>query len=383
MFIKNKERAWAEINLDNVAYNYRTMIETLRPGCKLIAVIKADGYGHGAVMIAKFLEQLGCRTMAVSSYDEAMELRDSGITATVMLLSPISLKYIHSAMLNNFIIPLVSTEQAKKISDYAHEKCITVSAYIMIDCGLSRFGIVVYGREQEAAREVKEISALPKVYIHSLMTHLTAGGIPEKHELNIIQLTRFKDFSNSLEMQGVNLAKHCCASRFAVRYPDYNFDYARIGSGIFGVHPYYGTGPHFRPAMQLKARIIQLKEVGAGTTVGYGPVFTAERNTKIAVLPIGYADGLSCHLGNKMNMLIHGKFVSQIGRLGMDYCMVDVTDAPNVHEGDVVTLFGEDNGSFVSVQEHAAIYSGTASELICLLGRRIPRFYYKDGKEYM
>jgi alanine racemase len=215
------------------------------------------------------------------------------------------------------------------------------------------------------------------------MTHLTAGGVPEKHELNIEQLTRFKDFSNILEKQGIYLKKHCCTSRFAIRYPSYQFDYVRTGSNLFGVHSYYGTGPHFRPAMQLKARILQLKEIEEGTAVGYGPVFTAERNTKVAVLPIGYADGLSCRLGNKMHLLVHGKIVPQIGRLCMDYCMVDVTDVPDVHEGDVVTLFGEDGVSFLSVQRHAAIYSGTASELICLLGRRIPRFYYKDGKENM
>ncbi len=369
------DRAWAEVSLDHIAFNYRAMCECLRPGCQLIAVLKADGYGHGAAPVGRFLEQLGCRLFAVASLEEAMELREQGISVPILLLSPIPPRRASLAWENHLIVPLVSLEAARALSAQARNERKTLCAYIQADCGLSRFGIVVAGREAQAAEEAEAIARLPGLTVHSLMTHLTAGGVAEQDALNRRQLNCFRDFCRMLDARGLSLPRHCCASRFAVRYPDFQFDYVRIGSNLFGVHPYYGEGPRFRPAMQLKARILQVKEVEAGATVGYGPAFTAQRKTRLAVLPVGYVDGLSCRLGGRMRMLVHGVSVPQIGRLCMDYCMLDVTGVPDVKEGDVVTVFGEDCGQTLSVQEHASLYPGTASELICLLGKRIPRFY--------
>lgn len=372
------DRAWAEVSLEHIAYNYQAMRAYLRPGCQLIAVLKVDGYGHGAVPVGRFLEQLGCQLFAVASPEEAMELRSQGISVPLLLLSPIAVRWAALASEQRFILPLVSMDMAGAVSSRAQAEHRTVPAYIKADCGLSRFGVVVPGREEAAAREAGAMARLPGLDIHSVMTYLTAGGIAEQDALNQKQLNCFRDFCRMLDAQGVTLPRHCCASRFAVRYPDFQFDYVRIGSNLFGVHPYYGEGPRFRPAMQLRARILQVKEVHAGSTVGYGPVFTAEHTTKVAILPVGYADGLSCRLGNRMRMLVHGKLVPQIGRLCMDYCMLDVTDVPDVKEGDITMVFGEDGGQTLSVQEHARLYPGTASELICLLGRRIPRFYCQD-----
>lgn len=372
------DRAWAEVSLDCIAYNYQAMCEYLQSGCQLIAVLKADGYGHGAVQVGRFLEQLGCRLFAVASLEEAMELRSHGISVPILLLSPIEIQWVTLASEQRFVLPLVSIEMANAIASCAQTEHRTVLTYIKVDCGLSRFGVVVPGREETAIQEVSAMTKLPGLAVHSMMTHLTAGGIAEQDELNRKQLNCFRKFCQALDSQGITLPRHCCASRFAVRYPDFQFDYVRIGSNLFGVHPYYGEGPQFRPVMQLRARILQIKEVGPGTTIGYGPLFVTERTTRVAILPIGYADGLSCRLGNKMHMLVHGKIVSQIGRLCMDYCMLDVTDVPNAKEGDVATVFGEDGSQMISVQDHALLYPGTASELICLLGRRIPRFYRQD-----
>lgn len=379
MLYPTTDRAWAEVSLDCIAYNYQAMCAYLRPGCQLIAVLKADGYGHGAVRVGRFLEQLGCNLFAVASLEEAMELRRRGISVPILLLSPIAIRWVPLAAEQRFIVPLVSMDMANAISSCIQAEHRTISAYIKADCGLSRFGVVVPGREEAAALEAGAMARLPGLIIHSVMTHLTAGGVAEQDALNRKQLNCFQEFCQMLDAQGITLPRHCCASRLAVRYPDFQFDYVRIGSNLFGVHPYYGEGPRFRPAMQLRARILQIKEVGAGTAVGYGPLFVTERKTKVAILPIGYADGLSCRLGNRMFMLVHGKLVPQIGRLCMDCCMLDVTDIPDVKEGDVATVFGEDSGQIHSVQEHALLYPGTASELICLLGRRIPRFYRHDS----
>ena len=373
--LQAKDRAWAEISLDCIAANYRAMKKYIRPDCQIIAVLKADGYGHGAVAVGQLLERLGCDIFAVASLEEGLELREHGISVPIMLLSPVMQDYLGMAAENRMIVPLVSVAGAKELSDYAQHLNKEFHAFIKVDCGLSRFGLVVPGREKEAVEEVCEIASLPNLKIHSIMTHLTAGGVAEQHALNLEQLECFRLFTESLKEKGIALPIHCCASRLAVRYPDYQFDYVRIGSDLYGVHPYYGEGPHFQPAMELKARILQVKEIPKGTAVGYGPAFHAERKTKVAVLPIGYVDGLSCRLGNGMQMLVHGKRVAQIGRLFMDYCMLDVTDVPDVQQGDIVTVFGADKGEFLSVQEHAALYPGTASELICLLGRRISRFY--------
>lgn len=377
--IRTTDRAWAEISLDHISFNYHAMSEQLQPGCQLIAVLKADGYGHGAVAIGRFLEKLGCKLFAVASLEEALELREHGISVPIMLLSPIDPKWVSLALDNRLIVPLVSESAAKRLAEQAQAEHKALHTYIKVDCGLSRFGIVIAGREKLAAEEVCSIANMPGLSIHSLMTHLTAGGVAQQNELNLKQLNCFREFCDVLEQRGVVLRRHCCASRLAVRYSDFQFDYVRIGSNLFGVHPYYGEGPHFRPALQLKARILQIKEVEAGTTVGYGPAYTTKRRSRVAVLPIGYVDGLSCRLGNQMHVLVDGRRVPQIGRLCMDYCMLDVTDVPDVKEGDVVTIFGENGGQFLSVQEHAAIYGGTASELICLLGRRIPRFYFRNG----
>lgn len=372
-----KDRAWAEVSLDAVEENYAMMRAYLPAGTEIIAVLKANGYGHGAVPVAKTLEKAGCSKMAVASIEEAMELRENGVSVPILLLGPIPVSYLEIAAKNELIVPLTDPEYAAEISGTARQLGLSVRAAIMLDCGLSRLGVVVKGREEEAVQDVLRLAALPNLELDSVMTHLTAGGIPEQHELNLEQLNRFKDFTAALERAGLHLPKHCAASRFSVRYPEYAFDCVRIGSDLYGVHPYYGVGPHFKPAMQLRARIVQIKEVGANTLVGYGPKYKTEKPTRIAVLPIGYVDGLTTRLGDKMCFLLHGKRVRQIGRLCMDYCMVDITEIPEAVTGDIVTLFGEDEGAFLSVQEHAAIYGGTASELICLLGRRIPRFYFK------
>lgn len=379
--LRSKSRAWAEVSLDHIASNYRAMAEFLHPGCQIIAVLKADGYGHGAVPVGRLLESLGCQLFAVACLEEGLELRVQGISRPILLLSPVFPGQAALAAEENMVLPLVDPAQARELSAWAVRNHRQLNAFIMADCGLSRFGVVVPGREEQAAEAVCEMARLPNLIIHSLMTHLTAGGVPEQDSLNVEQLSRFQRFSQLLERRGLFLPKHCCASRFAVRYPDFQFDFARIGSDLYGVHPYYGTGPRFLPGMELKARLLQVKEVAAGSFIGYGPAFTAQQDTKVAVLPLGYVDGLSCRLGSRMEVLIHGRRAPQIGRLCMDSCMIDVTHIPNVQAGDVATIFGQDAEGFLSVQEHAKLYPGTASELICLLGKRIPRFYYQNGKE--
>lgn len=374
-----KDRAWAEVSLDAIEENYHLMKAFLPTGSNIIGVLKANAYGHGAVPIAHTLEKAGCRRMAVASIEEAMELRENGIKTEIMLLGPVPAEYIGIVADNDIILPLIDKEYALSVSRYGVENDITIRSYIAADCGLSRLGIVVKDREDTAVEEALEIAALKNLKLDSVMTHLTAGGIAEQHALNLEQLDRFKSFTDALSARGLRLPRHCCASRFGVRYSEYSFEYVRVGSDLYGVHPYYGTGPHFKAAMQLRARIVQIKDVSPGTMIGYGPRFIANKPMRIAVLPIGYVDGLNCRLGGAMQMLLHGKRVLQVGRLCMDYCMIDITDVPETKTGDTVTLFGEDGGQFLSVQEYASIYGGTASELICLLGKRIPRFYYKKG----
>lgn len=374
-----KDRAWAEVSLDAIEENFLRMKAFLPENCEIISVLKANAYGHGAVPIAITLERAGCKRMAVASIEEAMELRENGIKSEILLLGPVPNDFIPIAVKNSLILPLIDVSYAESVSETAKLLGMDIRAYLVADCGLSRLGIIIKDREEAAVGDMLRIASLQKIQLDSVMTHLTAGGIPEQHALNLEQLERFKNFTNMLASAGLHLPRHCCASRFGVRYPEYSFEYIRVGSDLYGVHPYYGVGPVFKPAMQLKARIVQIKNVEAGTLIGYGPRYIAGKPMRIAVLPIGYVDGLSCRLGSEMHMLIHGKRVSQVGRLCMDYCMVDISDVPEAKEGDTITLFGEDEGEFLSVQEHAQVYGGTASELICLLGRRIPRFYYRNG----
>ena len=382
VFLQNRrDRAWAEVSLDRIAQNYDRMRGYLRAGCEIIAVLKANAYGHGAPAVGRLLEEKGCTLFAVASFEEAEELREHGVTMPILCLSPVPERQIGEAARRKILLPVTESAYARLLSRKAGEYGMPVACFLMLDCGLTRFGIRIEGRRAEALEEVKAVAALPGLRIHSVMAHLTAGGVLEQDALNRRQLELFRGFCGELEAAGIRLPKHCCASRFAVRYPEYQFDFVRIGSDLFGVHPSYDVGPEFLPAMQLRVRIAQIKEVPAGTYVGYGPLYRTQRETRVAVLPIGYVDGLGTRLGNRMQMLLHGRRVDQIGRLCMDYCMIDVTDVPRAQIGDIVTVFGEDGGTLLSVQEHAQLYSGTASELICLLGRRIPRLYYRGGWE--
>lgn len=369
-----RDRAWADVSLDAIAHNFESIQSYIRPGCQIIAVLKANAYGHGAPAVGRHLEKIGCRLFAVATFDEAAELRAEGIVSPILSLCPIPEHLTIEAARMNVLHPIPSLSHAEAVARLGKANGMAIPGYLMLDCGLSRFGIRMQC-QKEALQQVQRIASMPELRLHSVMTHPSAGGVQEQHALNIEQLSLFESFCASMEASGIRLPKHCCASRLAVRYPDYQFDFVRIGSALFGVHPAYDRGPCFTPALQLRARIMQIKEVPAGAYVGYGPLYMTTQDTRIAVVPIGYVDGLSTRLGNRMHMLLHGTRVRQIGRLCMDCCMIDVTNVPAA-VGDVVTVFGESEGALLSVQEHAALYDGTASELICLLGRRIPRIYF-------
>jgi len=366
------DHAWAEIALDRVVANYRAIQELAGENCRVMAVLKANAYGHGAAPIALALEEhAGCPVFAVATLQEAMELREAGVKGDIVLLGPMDETHLERAVEEGIILSLFGLDHAKSVNTRSGALGLRPRVIITTDCGLSRFGIVLSGRTEQAAKEAAQIARMEHLECHSVMTHLTVAG----DEMNRQQFALFDAFYALLEQEGVRLPRHCCESRLTVYYPDHHYDYVRPGADLYGFRPYYGIGPHFLPAMELKTRIAHIKWVEPGTAVSYGPVFTAQRRTRLGVLPIGYVDGLRPELGNRISVLVRGQRVPQVGRLCMDYCMIDLTDCPEAQEGDVVTLFGEDNGAFLSVQEYAAVYGGSPSELTCLLGQRVPRVH--------
>lgn len=375
-----RDRSWLEVDLDVIERNYLNIAEKLEGACRIMAVLKADAYGLGALPVARLLERTGCSAFAVATLEEAMELRDGGVAAPLLILGPINPEHTASAIRNGFWLTLVDGRQAEKISDAAQACGKKVSAHIKIDSGLSRLGIVIKNRFAGAVDEMKGILSLPGLEVVGAFTHTSGFNGPDAHALEREELALFAEAVTALRATNPHLKAHCLSSSTLLDFPEYRYDFVRVGILCMGSDPDYSSRFGVSQAVGLKTRIVQVKLLDTGTPVSYGATFVTSRPTKTALVPIGYADGLRRSLSNRGAMIVHGKKAPIIGKICCDYSILDVTDIPEAREGDVVTVFGRDGGEAQYPYDYANLYPASVSEVTATLTSRIPRFYLQKGQ---
>lgn len=375
-----QDRAWMEIDLDAIEENYRHIRRFIGEERGIIGVVKANAYGLGAVPIARCLEKLGCEMLSVACIEEAMELREAGISTPILTLGPVAPWHAKLAAENGVEVPAVSLHQAQALSQAAAEAGVRLRVHVKTDVGLTRFGLVLKNNMERAVEEALAIAALPGLQCVAAFTHYTGADIPLGEEFNQEQIGLFHTFCSRIEARGLRVATHSASSFFTAAYPQCHDDYVRVAALLLGLEAPAPRGMACVPSAQLKTRIYQIKEVEAGTPVSYGPTYTTLRRTRVAVIPLGFADGLRRTIQNQVSLMVHGQWAKIIGKMCMDYMMLDVTDIPQAREGDVVTVFGRDGDLHKESYELAGEYPGSVGELTSVLSPRIPRFYTRGGE---
>ena len=373
-------RTWAEISLDALAQNYHMIRRCAGSRCKIMVMVKGDAYGHGAVPVSRCLDELGADYFGVAELDEAMQLRSGGIAKPILIMGYTPPDRTGDLIHGRIAQTVTDPASARVFSNHALRAGGRLTVHMKLDTGMGRLGIVASGRAQEAAREAAGICALPGLQVEGLFTHFATADCGNDEYMRF-QLDNFIKVVQILDEYGVKIPiKHCANSASVLKYTQTHFDMVRPGIILYGLSP-YGDSPvpeGLAPVMALCSTVSQLKELDEGSLVSYGGTYRTVRKTRMAVVPIGYADGLFRALSNRAVMLVRGKPAPLIGRICMDLCMLDVTDIADVREGDTVTVFGRDGESSVSAESLAAL-SGTISyEVATSVGKRIPRVYYKN-----
>ncbi|RKO67313.1 alanine racemase [Desulfofundulus salinus] len=372
----NGRPVWVEVNLGTVARNVREIRKLLQPDTKLMAVVKADAYGHGALPVARVALANGAECLAVAILDEALALRRGGITAPILILGYTPPEQAYLLVEHDLTQTVFSLEVVQAISAAAAAAGKTARVHLKIDTGMGRIGVT----PAEAPDFAVAVSRLPSIFIEGVFTHMACADEQDKAYTRW-QFDRFKEALAGIEARGVAIPlKHVANSATTLDLPEMHLDMVRTGIILYGLWP----SPDVRrvidlkPAMQLKTRVAYVKQVPAGTSISYGRTFTTTGPSVIATLPLGYADGWSRLLSNKAEVLIHGQRAPLVGRVCMDQCMVDVTRIPGVRPGDEVVLFGVQGEQFLPVEEVASHMGTINYEMVCLISKRVPRIYLND-----
>jgi alanine racemase len=376
----NLSRAvWAEINLDNLAHNMRETRRIVDKNTKISAVIKADGYGHGAVYIAQTLLDNGADKFSVATLSEAIQLRKKFPTTEIMVLGYTPNHLASEVIKNNIIQTIYSIEQAKEFSNIAKSMKKDITVHIKIDSGMNRLGMLC---TQDTINTILEISKLNNIIIEGIFTHFAVSDEVDKTYTKI-QVKKFNSIIKSLEKRGLFIPiKHVSNSGAIIDLPEFNFDMVRAGIMLYGLYP-SNTVDHkkinLKEVMCLKAKVAQVKTIESGSGISYGLKHICKEQTQIATLPIGYADGFTRMLSGKIKVLIKDKKVPVLGTICMDQCIIDVTNL-NVKTGDEVVLFGGNNKK-TSIDSVAKLLNTINYEIVCMVKKRVPRLYIKNNKE--
>lgn len=370
---------WAEINLDNLAHNMREIRRLADKKAMVTAVIKADGYGHGAKHITDTLLKNGADRFAVAVLDEALELRESGVEEPILVLGYTPPEKVKDIVKYDIHQAVYSYELAESISKEAVKQNKKAKIHIKIDTGMGRIGLKP---DEDSVNMIKEISILPNLVMEGIFTHFAIADEKDKN-YTMEQFKKFTWICKRLEEEGVKInVRHCGNSATIIDLPEMHMDMVRAGIILYGLMPSQDVELekiNLKQVMSLKARVTHVKEIEKDESVSYGRKFIASKKSKIASLPLGYADGYTRMLSGKAEALIKGVRVPIVGRICMDQCMIDVTGIDDVKVGDEVVLFGEQKGSFISIDELAEKLGTINYEIVCMIGKRIPRVYVKDG----
>ncbi len=379
--MKNYSRVCARIDLDAIEYNMEMMKKNIDEGVKILSVIKSDGYGHGALQVAKFLAGKDyIWGYAVAALDEGMILRKGGITKPVLVMGCIFPEQWEEMLVHEIHMTVYDSDTARRVSDLAVKMDRKAYIHLKIDTGMSRLGFPV---GEDSVSRILEISRMPGLVIEGMYTHFARADETDKTDARR-QLKEFLEMKEQLLALGVRAAYyHCANSAGIIDLKEANLDLVRAGIATYGLYPSDEVKKELvplRPAMELVSHVVHVKWVEAGTPVSYGGTFVTARRTRIATIPVGYGDGYPRSLSNKGYVLIHGKKAPILGRVCMDQFMVDVTEIEETAFGDPVTLVGRNGGACVTVEELSDLAEKLRYEFICNFGKRVPREFLRHGK---
>lgn len=373
-------RTYVTVDLDAVAFNFESMRKNINPDTKMIAVIKADAYGHGAIPISRMLESCSyVWGFAVATAEEALELRTAGISKPILILGYVFEDHYPALIEQNVRIPVFDYETAASVSKASEKIEKTAYIHLALDTGMTRIG---FKDNLESVSAIQKIADLDGIEIEGMFTHFARADELDKTYADR-QLQRYLAFRDLLTEKKISVPIcHCSNSAGIIDMPYANLDIVRAGITIYGIYPSEEVQKNsvpLHPVMEWKARVAFVKQVDAGVQISYGGTYTTPKEMTVATIPVGYADGYPRMLSGKGNVLIHGKRARILGRVCMDQFMVDVTEIPHVLRGDEVTLLGADQEEQISVEELSNLCGRFPYEFVCDISRRVPRIYKKDG----
>src|SRR5690625_1441812 len=372
---------WADVNLENVKKNVTTFIKRLNKPTQLMAVVKADGYGHGAVEIANVALEAGATYLGVAVLEEALELRESGIRAPILLLSPIEKEAVLPAVMHEISLTVFTSEITEEVVRIAKETGKSPRIHLKIDTGMGRVGVRTLEEVMSLLHILKEGGLKPE----GIYTHFAEAENLASPAFTREQFKKFMNIVHSLQEKGIEIPlRHCCNTAGTMSYPDMHLDMVRVGIGLYGLYPdrVLSKKLPLYPVMTLKTKILYLKEIDENETVGYGRTYRASTNRKIATVPVGYADGYPRQLSNKGEASIQQTNVPIAGLVCMDQTMFDVTGLPSLQLNEEVVLFGNPEKGEVSAYDLADWADTSHYEIVAALGKRIPRIYVNRPLPY-
>ena len=371
---------WAEIDIDTLTHNIGEVRRVTEPSAEIMAVVKANAYGHGAVQCSRVFLENGAKSLAVATLNEAVELRGAGVEAPILVLGYTPVEHF-GAILKWGVTPTIYTvEGARALSDVADSGGKVAKAHVKVDTGLGRIGVIPC---DESLNAMEEIAQLPSLEIEGIFTHFAVADAEDK-EYTRRQFEDFLGFTNRLEARGISPPmRHVSNSAAIIDLPEYSLDAVRPGCMLYGLYPSDEVDMDrvdLRPSMTLRARLSNVKVVPPGTGISYGLTYTTDAESIIGSLPVGYADGYSRALSNRAEVLVRGKRASVVGRVCMDQCMVDLTRVEEAGIGDEIVLFGGGVKGAPTAEDVAGWMGSIVDEVVSTISRRVPRVYLKGGE---
>jgi alanine racemase len=377
----NRNRAWAEINLDNIAHNVREIRRVTSNKAELMGVVKADAYGHGVIQVSRVLLENGVTRLAVATLDEAIQLRKNNFDVPVLILGYTDPARAAEILEYDITQTVFGLDLAEALSDAAVKTGRKAKIHIKVDTGMTRIGFMP---GESAVKEIGRINRLPGITIEGMFTHFSSAD--EKDEsYTRMQFEKFLGIDAELNRAGITIPiKHAANSAAIIRFPETHMDLVRPGLILYGLYPSDETNTgeiSLKPAMSLKADVIRVENVSGNTPVSYGRRFVTSRESRIATIPVGYADGYSRLLSGKSHVLINGQRFPVVGSVCMDQCMADVTGAETpVKAGDEAVLIGRQGEDEITADELASLIGTINYEVVSQVNKRVPRFYTENGR---
>ena len=380
--MSDKARTWVEVDIDALKHNIKSIRNKTAKGAKIIAVVKADAYGHGAVKCAEVLLKNGADMLAVACADEALILRKHFPKTEILLLGSSGYSDYEKIILNDITASLSSYEEAEQFSKYASLLNTDVKIHIKIDSGMGRLGFLSDEASfDETISQIKKISVLNRLNIEGIFTHFSCSDTD--YEYTKMQFERFACICNKLNDIGIKIKyRHCSNSAAIALYPQFHLDAVRPGIILYGYHPSDLTKNEIdiKPVLSVKSRVTHVKNLPKDSYISYANAYKTSETQKIATIPIGYADGFLRGNFSKANIIYQGKLLPVVGRICMDQCMINATGVNNIDVGDVVTVLGSDGGVKITADDLADHLQTISYEILCLLSKRLPRIYVNDEK---